>query len=529
MDNLRHIKIDNEAKIIMMAVYDFTGVPIPFDSIDLENKHINWNKVHEYSQNSDCVSLLYRFLTGKVEESKIEKIKEEYYDNIESKKIAKQELKNILLLLEENHIENLYIKGFILGKFLYDDINIRDFGDIDLLFYNDKLIKARDLLLNSMSYKQVNRGVARDEHIDIVGVFHEFWLEKKVDGMIVSVEIKNSTSAVTQEFISDYMDNPEIVTFDGICVRTMNLYYTTLHLLLNTYENFESKNGVFFGTTIRDILDCYLLIDKYFDKINWYKINELANKYKVAYKIYRVLNYIKLVFSTEKIKYLENIFFNNYENFLSWNWNQNVIERIFMSSDERIKEYYKLVYKRAMEKAQLDSEKRKIRKNSKDVLKDFSKYNLLEIKECDYKFEYLFTYDKEIMYINILLGEKMYHRKDILVQFLFVIYDREESVWLSNENGYKYCTKEDIGDSELEFQMNCEEIYLEKNYLIRIPYDIGSKPETINNKLFLGFNIQLYSKFDNGLTIQRMTAFGNKYAMEETFDEMEGCWINKTE
>ena len=39
--------------------------------------------------------------------------------------------------------------------------------------------------------------------------------------------------------------------------------------------------------------------------------------------------------------------------------------------------------------------------------------------------------------------------------------------------------------------------------------------------------IQLYNRFENGLSIQRMTAFGSKYAMEETFDEMEGYWIDQ--
>lgn len=70
-------------------------------------------------------------------------------------------------------------------------------------------------------------------------------------------------------------------------------------------------------------------------------------------------------------------------------------------------------------------------------------------------------------------------------------------------------------------------LYCNEKKLIRVTYDILDKLDIKLPKLILGYNIQLYNRFENGLSIQRMTAFGSKYAMEETFDEMEGYWIDQ--
>lgn len=526
--------ICREANIILAAAYDVIEKRHEYGNsraIDIDFSGVDWQKVYKYAVENACVTMTYLFLKQHVQESVLSEFQREYTRRRRKKELMKNELIEAMRCLSSAGIEGIYIKGFVLGENLYGDMYFRDFGDIDIIFSPETLVSARNTIMKKMDYKQVNQGVEKEDYLDVTGVFHEFWLRKTINEIPILIEVKNSTSAVTQEYISDFVKNPVIYQFDGLSFKTMDRYYSLLHLFINVYENFESKNGVFFNTNIRDLLDCYLAIEKFYQEIDWKKLGRMAVKYRAVHKVHCIINYVNFVFPSEHLTALSALYSScaelGYNGGMKWPWKHNVTERMFMERNERIKEYYQLAYERVIGKADHENSY-VISLDTNESLNDFDNYKIIMCNECDYKIRYKFSYDDQSMYINFLMDKITYERKDIIIQFLFLLGNAEKSVWLKNTDTCNYCIREDIGDLGLEFNNVCKEYFFpEDNYVIKIPaYDM-SEFENGSNETILGYNVQLYSTSGRDLMIQRMTLFGNKFEMEETFDEMGVCKIRK--
>lgn len=78
----------------------------------------------------------------------IEKLGQEYKNNIFSMLYLTGEMESISNAFCENNINNLFLKGPVIGADIYGDISLRTSKDLDILIQQNELKKAKDILLN---------------------------------------------------------------------------------------------------------------------------------------------------------------------------------------------------------------------------------------------------------------------------------------------------------------------------------------------------------------------------------------------
>ncbi len=202
-----------------------------------------------------------------------------------------EQLKEIILIFDSANIECLLLKGAAsLVENDYEHIGIRYLSDIDLMVHPEQIKEAYTLLIKA-GYKKV------DADFIVHDSYHHLWpIEKK--GMPVMLELHRRVMGgdSTIEYIpfseetSYQSSNPEFLN-TWILNPTYKLYHAFLHTELDD-NNYNLKY-----LDLRHLYDFTVLTKKYYDKVDWNKLDKLVKSLNLVNNFQAYLYICKELFN----------------------------------------------------------------------------------------------------------------------------------------------------------------------------------------------------------------------------------------
>jgi len=114
---------------------------------------LNWDLVYEISLRQRVLPLLYENiksrLSSRVPDRIIEKLKNVYFDNVTRNISLSSFLLKVLNILKEDDIVAVPFKGPLLAQYVYGDIGLRPFSDLDVLVNQNDAVCAWGILLEN--------------------------------------------------------------------------------------------------------------------------------------------------------------------------------------------------------------------------------------------------------------------------------------------------------------------------------------------------------------------------------------------
>ena len=250
----------------------------------------NWESVLHIAVGGGIGPLLYKklsCLTNKnlIPSGIIEKLTESYFLTLRRSMILQNQFEKILDIFKTNNLPVIALKGIFLSEWLYNDIGLRQFSDIDLLVPAENGVSCIHVL-NSIGF------VERDYN-----PVSEF-IQSKSDNVHFSPMIYNSVSVELHTKLhqdtQEYSLSPEscwqsAVTYNirGKEILGLQLYDLMIHVCVHLDRHF--KEGQVQFTCFNDIAN---LVDKYGGKLDW---NAFINRCRNFKAELVVMKYIILV------------------------------------------------------------------------------------------------------------------------------------------------------------------------------------------------------------------------------------------
>lgn len=119
---------------------------------DLASGPLDWASVHDLADEHMVAPLLHRTLQevapNAAPASAQDRLKTAVHANVRNNLILAHELLDLLALFDEQGIPVVPFKGPVAAVSIYGDLNLRPFGDLDLLVHLDDVPRVQTLLLN---------------------------------------------------------------------------------------------------------------------------------------------------------------------------------------------------------------------------------------------------------------------------------------------------------------------------------------------------------------------------------------------
>jgi len=174
------------------------------------------------------------------------------------------------------------LKGIYLSEWLYQDIGLRQFSDIDLLVKEEDGEKCLKLL-ESIGYNKHDSGKLSEfvnKQFDMVHY------EPRIQAG-VSIEIHIKLHAKTEQYhviVSDLWKNAIPANLNGITIQALNANDLLIHLCLHLDKHFKVGHVQF--TCFNDITN---LLEKYSDRLNWTDFTDVCKLYKSEKVVFKYL------------------------------------------------------------------------------------------------------------------------------------------------------------------------------------------------------------------------------------------------
>jgi len=149
------VTLEREWSFLLAAC---SAIPLPEEVIRLRTlleQPIRWNVLFDLAEHHGTLPLLYQALSGiedVVPADEMRSLKKSYQTNLHKALLVSRELIRIVESLTERGIEVMPYKGVALAEVLYQDIALRQSGDIDLLIHPQDLARVRDAV-GELGYK----------------------------------------------------------------------------------------------------------------------------------------------------------------------------------------------------------------------------------------------------------------------------------------------------------------------------------------------------------------------------------------
>lgn len=215
------------------------------------------------------------------------KLKQVYYKTFSRSTILYEHFRKIASVFVAQNIPVIGLKGIYLSEWLYQDIGLRQFSDIDLLVKKEDALTCISLL-TSMGYKPSTSS----KFAEIV----DAELQKDIihyppmisNGLSVELHIKlHSKNEKFNLDVTELWKNAISTIVNGVNVQTLNITDLLIHLCLHLNKHFRAGHVQFTG--FNDITN---LLEKYAETINWNEFRESCRRYKCEEVVFE---YIVLV------------------------------------------------------------------------------------------------------------------------------------------------------------------------------------------------------------------------------------------
>lgn len=121
--------------------------------LELVNNGIDWDSLIDLSEDHRVVPVIFKRLKSEYAESVDDQVLEKFhsrYSEIAKLNFARSgQLIELFGRMQESGIPVIAYKGMALAKCSYNDVSLRQFGDIDLLIRKDDFLEAKTILLKA--------------------------------------------------------------------------------------------------------------------------------------------------------------------------------------------------------------------------------------------------------------------------------------------------------------------------------------------------------------------------------------------
>jgi hypothetical protein len=207
-----------------------------------------------------------------------------YNDTLACNILLMEELRKVLRAFRQAKVRAMLMKGAALISEVYRNPALRPMTDIDLMVRPQDFVIAKETL-NGLGYEDVSRGPE-----DFV---------KIVNGKIVDIDVHTGFVNVTRipsradAFMVDYddlWDRALGVEVDGEPALILSAEDCLLDLSVHVVLH-HGMDGLLWFMDITQILERY-------GDIDWNKVTQRAQKYRISKFLYLVLRYVKEIFSS---------------------------------------------------------------------------------------------------------------------------------------------------------------------------------------------------------------------------------------
>lgn len=230
--------------------------------------------------------LLYKKLpllsnSSKIPETVKTKLQQTYYKTFSRSALLYEHFKKIAEAFTTQNIPLIGLKGIYLSEWLYQDIGLRQFSDIDLL------VKEEDgknclAILSKFGFKQVDIGLSKL----VLSKFEIIHYPSMVfDGVSVEIHIKlHREDEKYNVLTSELWRNAMPTTINGTNVYTLNTYDLLIYLCLHLDKHFNKGHVQF--TCFNDITN---LLERCTDTLNWTKLIDTCKLYKCEEIVFKYI------------------------------------------------------------------------------------------------------------------------------------------------------------------------------------------------------------------------------------------------
>jgi hypothetical protein len=208
-------------------------------------------------------------------------LQQAYYKTMARGAVLQKHFREVGETFNAHHISFVALKGIYLSEWLYGDIGLRQFSDIDVLVREQDGEKSLEIL-SSLGYVPADTG-----ETDFVKQQQEIihYLPMIKEGVSIEIHIKLHRDAESYR-----LDNASLwknaipVTLQGMSIYALGKYDQLIHLCVHLDKHFKVGHVQF--TCFMDIVN---YPEKYANNFNWQEFITACKEYRCEEEVFRYL------------------------------------------------------------------------------------------------------------------------------------------------------------------------------------------------------------------------------------------------
>lgn len=280
------IKLQDEEKILLSAVtntFNENGIDLN-DYVNSFNE-LDWNYLINVATLKGLAPFVYKNLSQSIMPKNVySHAIQVYYKTLSRGIILHNALNNVLSEYKANNIEVIVLKGAFLSEWLYEDLGLRQFSDIDLLVSFEDGEKCINILSN-LGF------VATDSNITSnIGKLQELVHYTPMVKDEVSFEIHVRLHRESKKYnlnSTKLIERSQLFNLNGVHLKGLELYDLIIYLCIHLDKHFGYESVQF--TSFNDIV---LILNRHNAHLDWNLLVNRARVYKCDDVLFRFLNIV---------------------------------------------------------------------------------------------------------------------------------------------------------------------------------------------------------------------------------------------
>lgn len=280
------IKLQDEEKILLSAVTNtFNENGIDLNEYVNSFNELDWNYLINVATLKGLAPFVYKNLSQSIMPKNVySHAIQVYYKTLSRGIILHNALNNVLSEYKANNIEVIVLKGAFLSEWLYEDLGLRQFSDIDLLVRFEDGEKCINILSN-LGF------VATDSNITSnIGKLQELVHHTPMVKDEVSFEIHVRLHRESKKYKlnpTNLIERSQLFDLNGVQLKGLELYDLIIYLCIHLDKHFGYESVQF--TSFNDIV---LILNRHYAHLDWNLLVNRARVYKCDDVLFRFLNIV---------------------------------------------------------------------------------------------------------------------------------------------------------------------------------------------------------------------------------------------
>ena len=302
------MNLTNEERLILLSVKIH---PTDYEIVEI-NKLIlrirNWDYLIKNIVERGCAPLLYvklPLLSNKlvIPENIIRKLKKTYYLTLNRSIKLQKAFVEIMSEFNFDGISVIALKGIYLSEWLYKDIGLRQFSDLDLLIHEEDSEKCFSILkkLGFHSYDGI-------ESEEVGGQKDLMHYKPRVNENDISVELHIKTQHKNVKYnmsINEIWHNSVSESINGTDIRALGFTDNIIYLILHLDKHFHSNHIQF--TCFNDVTN---ILTEYSSIIDWDNLKLKCREYSCEDIVFKYIILVEHYFKAPIPDFIHNEYLN---------------------------------------------------------------------------------------------------------------------------------------------------------------------------------------------------------------------------